>query len=90
MSEGESVSAIIAPLFAAVDLPAACCLFGRPVGKTRRRDVTKEKQTSTKKIWHALLVFYDLQSNPLNVSPDNGSIWLLVQVLAGPILVLTL
>ena len=30
-----------------------------------------------------------VQSNPLNGSPDNGSIRLLVQVLAGPILVLT-
>ena len=29
-----------------------------------------------------------VQSNPLNGSPDNGSIWLSVQVLAGPILIL--
>ena len=29
------------------------------------------------------------QSNPLNISPVNGSIRLLVQVLGGPILVLT-
>ena len=31
----------------------------------------------------------EIQSNPLNGSPDNGSIQLLVQALAGPILVLT-
>ena len=31
----------------------------------------------------------DVQSNPLNESPDNGSIQLLVHVLRGPILVLT-
>ena len=30
-----------------------------------------------------------VQSNPLNGSPDNGSIRLLVQVLGGPIFVLT-
>ena len=30
-----------------------------------------------------------VQSNPLNGSPDNDQIWLLVQVLAVPILVLT-
>ena len=30
-----------------------------------------------------------VQSNPLNGSPVNGSIWVLVQVLVGPILVLT-
>ena len=30
-----------------------------------------------------------VQSNPLNGSPDNGSIRLLVQVLAGPILILS-
>ena len=31
----------------------------------------------------------EVQSNPLNESPDIGSDQLLVQVLAGPILVLT-
>ena len=30
-----------------------------------------------------------VQSNPLNGSPDDGSIQLLVQVLSGPVLVLT-
>ena len=30
-----------------------------------------------------------VQSNSLNGSPNNGSIWLLAQVLSGPILVLT-
>ena len=54
------------------------------------REIKRRRQNSAAEGTHPReLTQTAIQCNPLNGSPDNGSIRLLVQALAGPILVLT-